>query len=369
METRLTGRTVTWASSAPSIAIVDGSGKVTGLTAGSATISATCEGKTASSAITVTVTPFAAVSVVHRSAARLPWMLGSRPRSPRSRPIASGKYAGRPPMTWSTGNATIATVSTSGLVSAIGAGTDDDHCNHRRKGRNYSGCRDFCRPSAAHPRCVGYRFTAASSLNTRRHRNAFRNCARLYRRTFDRIASLRGRLARSVSRKFQRVAWLPQSHPALRLSPPRSETKSGIVIVNVVLPTDPVASVTITPSSATMVQDSMLIFTATLKDAAGTVLTGRTVTWGSNLTTVATVDSSTGLVTASHTATGNAVISAKSEGVTGFSVVTVIQKPVAAVSSNSGSRHSHCGQSRQRSSTPRVTATAGCSQGALSTGR
>src|SRR5207249_3579786 len=40
----LAGRTVTWASSAPSIAAVNGSGFVVGLTAGAATIRATSEG-------------------------------------------------------------------------------------------------------------------------------------------------------------------------------------------------------------------------------------------------------------------------------------------------------------------------------------
>ena len=50
----LTGRTVTWASAAPSVATVSGSGLVTGVAAGSASITATSEGRTGSAAITVT---------------------------------------------------------------------------------------------------------------------------------------------------------------------------------------------------------------------------------------------------------------------------------------------------------------------------
>src|SRR5215510_14664688 len=50
----LSGRKVTWSSSAGAIATVNGSGLVTGVASGSATITATCEGRTASAAITVT---------------------------------------------------------------------------------------------------------------------------------------------------------------------------------------------------------------------------------------------------------------------------------------------------------------------------
>jgi hypothetical protein len=60
--------------------------------------------------------------------------------------------------------------------------------------------------------------------------------------------------------------------------------------------------------------------TATLKDANGATLTGRTVTWASNNTAVATV-SGTGLVTA--VAVGSAQITATSEGQSGSASLTV----------------------------------------------
>src|SRR5207245_3706774 len=59
----LSGRTVTWASSNAGVATVNGSGLVTGAAAGSATITATSEGKSGTSAITVTVMPVASVAV------------------------------------------------------------------------------------------------------------------------------------------------------------------------------------------------------------------------------------------------------------------------------------------------------------------
>jgi len=50
----LQGRSVTWASGNQAVASVDANGVVTGMSAGGATIAATCEGKSATAAITVT---------------------------------------------------------------------------------------------------------------------------------------------------------------------------------------------------------------------------------------------------------------------------------------------------------------------------
>jgi len=53
----LTGRTVTWSSDNTAVATVSGSGLVSGVAAGAATITATSEAKTGTSAITVTAPP------------------------------------------------------------------------------------------------------------------------------------------------------------------------------------------------------------------------------------------------------------------------------------------------------------------------
>src|SRR5207247_1951982 len=82
----------------------------------------------------------------------------------------------------------------------------------------------------------------------------------------------------------------------------------------------PVASVTVTPASATIGTNGTVQLTATLKDANGNNLTGRTVTGTSSNTAVATVSSS-GLVTG--VAVGSATITATSEGKTGQGTVTV----------------------------------------------
>src|SRR2546426_812541 len=91
-----------------------------------------------------------------------------------------------------------------------------------------------------------------------------------------------------------------------------SEGQSGTATVTVTVA--PVATVSVSPTSAYVQPGQTVQLTATTKDVNGNTLTGRTVTWASNNTAAATVSSS-GLVTG--VATGTAVIIATSEGKSG----------------------------------------------------
>jgi len=82
----------------------------------------------------------------------------------------------------------------------------------------------------------------------------------------------------------------------------------------------PVASVTVSPAAVSLTVGQTMQLAAVTKDAAGNVLTGRTVTWSSSNTSVATV-SGTGLVTG--LTAGTATITATSEGVAGTAAITV----------------------------------------------
>src|SRR5204863_2229462 len=64
----LSGRTVTWSSSNTAVATVSNSGLVSGVTPGTATITATSEGKSGTSSVTVTNVPVATVDVTPPSA-------------------------------------------------------------------------------------------------------------------------------------------------------------------------------------------------------------------------------------------------------------------------------------------------------------
>jgi hypothetical protein len=91
---------------------------------------------------------------------------------------------------------------------------------------------------------------------------------------------------------------------------------------------DPVASVEVSPDSASVAVGGSVQLTATPKDAEGQPLSGRTVTWATNAPQVATI-SGTGLVTG--VAPGTATISATSEGIRGTSSVTVTALSQSAV--------------------------------------
>jgi len=89
-----------------------------------------------------------------------------------------------------------------------------------------------------------------------------------------------------------------------------------------------VATVTVTPASTSVQAGQTVQLTATVRDANGNILTGRTVTWSSNNTTVASV-SGTGLVTAK--VAGSATITATSEGQSGTAAVTVTPPSASVV--------------------------------------
>src|SRR5438445_4107398 len=81
-----------------------------------------------------------------------------------------------------------------------------------------------------------------------------------------------------------------------------------------------VASVTVSPASASVSVGQTVQLTATPKDANGTALTGAVVTWSSNNAAVATVSGS-GLVTA--VAAGSVTSTATSGGISGPAAITV----------------------------------------------
>jgi hypothetical protein len=118
----MTGQTVTWSTSNAAAATVNTSGVVSGVAAGSATITATSAGKSGTSAITVTavapvvttvtVTP-ASASIVAGTTTTLQAMVKDQ----------NGNAMTGQTIIWSTNNAAAATVSSAGVVSGIAAGS------------------------------------------------------------------------------------------------------------------------------------------------------------------------------------------------------------------------------------------------------
>ena len=111
-----------------------------------------------------------------------------------------------------------------------------------------------------------------------------------------------------------------------------SEGKSGTAHVLVTEPA-PVATVTVTPSADTLVVGDSAAFSATLRDAQGKPLSGRSVTWAISDPSVARIEFASG-ETAEIRAlqAGSAVLTATSEGKIGSAhAVVFAPTPVATV--------------------------------------
>jgi uncharacterized protein YjdB len=120
----LTGRVVTWSSANAGVASVNSTGRVTAVAAGTVQVTASSEGKTASSTITVTAPPPPApVATVSVSPATASVQIGTTVQlSATVRDANNNVLTGRV-VTWSSANGGIASVNTSGFVSAVAVGT------------------------------------------------------------------------------------------------------------------------------------------------------------------------------------------------------------------------------------------------------
>ncbi len=109
-----------WGSSSPAVASVSSSGLVTGVGEGVATITATMAGRSGSAVVTVR----AGVASVAVSPATAQLPLGGAPLQLTAEPRTStgAPVAGRTPQ-WASASPAVASVSTTGLVTAVAAGT------------------------------------------------------------------------------------------------------------------------------------------------------------------------------------------------------------------------------------------------------
>ena len=111
---------VTWSSAAPAIATVSAAGVVTGVAAGTTTITATSQGKSASASVTVrAVVPFSTLSITPAS---LSLAIGAAGQLTAAARDSVGTLLVSPAITWTSAAPTVASVSTSGVVTGVAAG-------------------------------------------------------------------------------------------------------------------------------------------------------------------------------------------------------------------------------------------------------
>jgi uncharacterized protein YjdB len=312
----LPGKPVTFTSSSNQVATVSSSGLVTGISAGTATITATSEGATGTALVTITPDPVAVVEVAPSTASINVGQSIQLSATPRN--IAGNPLLGRT-IVWSSGSPSLATVSSSGMVTGVAAGNaiivatvDGKQGSAVITVRNVPVASVSVTPSTS-------AITAGQTVT-------------LAATTLDASGNtLVGRVI-GWSTSDNAIATVSSSGVVTGVSvgtatiTASSEGQSGIATVTV--GAVPVASVTVSPAQANLTVGQVVPLVATAQDASGQVLTGRTVTWSSASPSVATV-SATGNVTG--VAAGSAVITATIDGVMGSATVNVSQVPVATV--------------------------------------
>src|SRR5205809_2124463 len=317
--TALGGRAVTWTSGAAGVATVDGSGLVTGRAAGFAAITATCEGKSGSAAVTVAAPPPAAVASVSVSPASASVSVGQTVQLAATPKDANGNPLTGRTMTWSSGNTAVATVSASGIVTGVSPGA----ATITAASEGQSGSAAITVTSvpvasvAVSPASASVQTGQAVQL-TATPKDA--NGNPLSGRT---IVWMSSNTAAATVNTSGRVTGVAAGSATITAT---SEGKSGTAAITVTAPpaAAPVATVAVSPASASVAAGQAVQLSAVTKDSAGTVLTGRTVTWASSNSGIASVSGS-GLVTG--VAAGAATITGTSEGKSGTAAVTVTAPP------------------------------------------
>jgi uncharacterized protein YjdB len=120
--TLLSGRVVTWASSDVAIATVDANGNVTGVAAGTATITATSEGQSGTAAVSVktTLQPVAAVAV---APAAVTLKTGDVQQFTASLTAADGTPLTGRAVTWTSSDVAVLLIDAQGRSAALAPGT------------------------------------------------------------------------------------------------------------------------------------------------------------------------------------------------------------------------------------------------------
>ncbi len=311
-----TNRAVTWSSNNTSVATVSSNGLVSGIATGTATITATSEGKSGSATVTVQPKPVATVTVTPATASLT---VGQTTALTVVLKDQSGAVLTGRTVAWTTSNSAVATVSSSGTVTAVGAGSATITATSEGKTGTASitvtqvpvGSVAISPATASVPATTS---TPLSAIVKDVNGTVVTDRVVTWSSSNTAVATV------SAGGVVTGVAVGTATITAT------SETKSGTATVTVT--PAPVSAVTVSPSAPTIVIRTTTTLIATTKDANGTVLTGRTVTWSTSNAAVATV-SVVGAVTG--VSSGTATITATSEGKTGTATVTVVPVPVASV--------------------------------------
>ena len=312
----LTGIKVVWASADPSIATVSSSGVVTGVATGVVHIAASAVGKNAIAEVTVNPTPVASVRLTPPNQNLL---VGQTVQLGAETLDADGNVLTGRPVEFTSSNAAVATVSNTGLVTALVPGSAIITAASEGKSA----------PSSITVSSVPVASVAVTPTGSQ---IVVGQTTQLNAEPRD--ASGQPLVGRAVSWSSSdpNVASVSSTGLVTAVAPGQatitatSEAAAGTSTIGV--SPKPVSSVIISPGQGSVTVGQTLQLSAQVTDDQGNVLTGRPISFTSGTPAVATI-SATGLVTG--VAPGSTTITATSEGKTGTATVTVTPIPVAKV--------------------------------------
>jgi uncharacterized protein YjdB len=312
----LTGIKVVWASADPSIATVSSSGVVTGVATGVVHIAASAVGKNAIAEVTVNPTPVASVRLTPPNQNLL---VGQTVQLGAETLDADGNVLTGRPVEFTSSNVAVATVSNTGLVTALVPGSAIITAASEGKSA----------PSSITVSSVPVASVAVTPTGSQ---IVVGQTTQLNAEPRD--ASGQPLVGRAVSWSSSdpNVASVSSTGLVTAVAPGQatitatSEAAAGTSTIGV--SPKPVSSVIISPGQGSVTVGQTLQLSAQVTDDQGNVLTGRPISFTSGTPAVATI-SATGLVTG--VAPGSTTITATSEGKTGTATVTVTPIPVAKV--------------------------------------
>jgi trimeric autotransporter adhesin len=231
---------------------------------------------------------------------------------------AAGELVPDASVTWTAENAAIATVSPTGVVTAVGLGSTQIAASARGKSgiATVTVQRTPVASVVVVPNVVNAGIGGTTQLIAKAYdagQNELSGRDMVWTTSNAAVATVDGNGL--VTAKAKGTATITAT----------TEGKSGTS--QFTISPGAVSKVTVTPSSISMVTGQTQPLAATAQDASGTVLSDRTAIWSSDNTQVATV--SGGNVTA--VGRGSAKISATVDGVSGSASVTVANAPVKSV--------------------------------------
>ena len=311
----MAGASVSWASSATSVATVDGSGLVTAAGNGTATITASAGGASG----TATVTVAQEVSTVALTPAVDTLVAGDTLRLTAEAADVNGHVVGGAEFAWASGDTAVAVVDATGLVTGVGAGEVEITAT-------LSGVAGRAALVVAAPAPTTVAVTPDTVEIT-----ALGDTLRL-------VAEVRDQLGRLM--EHERVAWDSGNTLVATVDSTGLVTTaangtatitaiagiaSGTAFVTVM---QSVASVEVLPSTDTVAVGDTLRLTAQAFDRNGRLVVGTVFTWSSNDGSVATVDT-TGLTRGIRE--GTATITATTDSAQGTAKITVANPDRAAL--------------------------------------